>query len=65
LELQHDKQLDQEGTCDVNATRTVERLRVTGGDRETVSHAGTHLLGELADRVGSTSAYSAAVGQFQ
>jgi hypothetical protein len=32
----------------VNATGTVERLRVTGGDRQTVSHAGTHLLGELA-----------------
>jgi Transposase DDE domain group 1 len=45
----------------VNATRTVERLRVTGGDRQTVSHAGSHLLGELADRVGLTSAYSGAV----
>jgi Transposase DDE domain group 1 len=45
----------------VNATRTVERLRVTGGDRQTVSHAGTHLLGELADRVGLTSGYSAAI----
>jgi hypothetical protein len=45
----------------MNATRTVERLRVTGGDRQTVSHAGTHLLGELADRVGLTCGYSAAV----
>jgi hypothetical protein len=45
----------------VNATGTVERLRVTGGDRQTVSHAGTHLLGELADRIGLTSAYSAAI----
>lgn len=45
----------------MNATRTVERLRVTGGDRQTVSHAGCHLLGELADRVGLTSAYSAAI----
>jgi len=45
----------------VNRTRTVERLGVTGGDRQTVSHAGTHLLGELADRVGLTSAYSAAI----
>jgi hypothetical protein len=34
---------------------------VTGGDRQTVSHAGTHLLGELADRLGLTSAYSAAI----
>src|SRR4051812_34291227 len=32
-----------------------------GGDRQTVSHAGTHLLGELADQLGVTSAYSAAV----
>lgn len=45
----------------MNATRTVERLRVTGGDRQTVSHVGTHLLGELADRVGLTSGYSGAV----
>jgi len=47
----------------VNATRTVERLRVTGGDRQTVSHAGCHLLGELADRVGLTTAYSTAIPQ--
>lgn len=45
----------------MKATRTVERLWVTGGDRQSVSHAGTHLLGVLADRVGLTSAYSAAV----
>ena len=45
----------------MNATRTVERLRVTGGDRQTVSHAGTHLLGELGDRVGLTCGYSAAI----
>ena len=45
----------------MNGTRTVERLRVTGGDRQTVSHAGNHLLGELADQLGLTSAYSAAV----
>lgn len=45
----------------MNATRTVERLGVTGGDRRTVSHAGTHLLGELADRLGLTAGYSAAV----
>src|ERR1700750_3365472 len=45
----------------MNATRTVERLRVTGGDRQTVSHAGPHLLGELAERVGLTAGYSAAI----
>jgi hypothetical protein len=32
-----------------------------GGDRNTVSLTGLHLLGELADRVGLTGAYSAAV----
>jgi Transposase DDE domain group 1 len=45
----------------VNATSTVERLRVTGGDRSTAHLVGAHLLGELADRVGLSSAYSAAV----
>lgn len=55
------KNLNGEGTREVNATRTVERLRVTGGDRQTVSHAGTHLLGELADRIGLTSGYSGAI----
>lgn len=55
------KNSNGEGTREVNATRTVERLWVTGGDRQTVSHAGTHLLGELADRVGLTVGYSAAI----
>ena len=55
------KNSNGEGTRKVNATSTVERLRVTGGDRQTVSQAGTHLLGELADRVGLTSSYSAAI----
>lgn len=39
---------------------SVERVKVMGGDRHTVSLAGMHLLGDLADRVAST-AYSAAV----
>jgi hypothetical protein len=34
---------------------------VTGGDRSTAQLVGAHLLGELADRVGVSSAYSAAV----
>lgn len=55
------KNSNGEGTREVNATRTVERLWVTGGDRQTVSHAGTHLLGELADRFGLTAGYSVAV----
>jgi hypothetical protein len=45
----------------VNATSTVERLRVTGGDASTAQQVGAHMLGELADRVGLSWAYSAAV----
>jgi hypothetical protein len=45
----------------VNATSTVERLRVTGGDGSTAQQVGAHMLGELADRVGLSSAYSSAV----
>jgi Transposase DDE domain group 1 len=45
----------------VDATSTVERLRVTGGDGSTAQLVGAHMLGELADRVGLSSAYSAAV----
>ena len=45
----------------MNATSTVERLRVIGGDVSTAQLVGAHLLGELADRVGLSSAYSAAV----
>jgi hypothetical protein len=46
----------------MNATRPVERLRVTVGDRQTVSLAGLHLVGEVADRLGLASALSEAVG---
>src|SRR5919202_5784962 len=45
----------------MNATKAVERVRVMAGDRQVVSQVGLHLLGELADRVGLSSAYSAAV----
>jgi hypothetical protein len=45
----------------VNATSTVERLRVTGGDASTAQLVGAHMLGELADRVGLAWAYSTAV----
>ena len=47
----------------MDATSTVERLRVTGGDGSTAQLVGAHMLGELADRVGLSSAYSAAVPQ--
>lgn len=45
----------------MNATKAVERVRVMAGDRQVVSQVGSHLLGDLADRTGLTSAYSAAV----
>ena len=45
----------------MNATSTVERLRVTGGNGSTAQLVGAHMLGELADRVGLSSGYSSAV----
>lgn len=45
----------------MNATKAVERLVVTQGDTQVASLAGLHLLGEIADRAGLSSAYSAAV----
>lgn len=45
----------------MNATSAVRRLRVMEGDAQAVSLAGMHLLGELADRLGLSSAYSDAV----
>lgn len=46
----------------MNATRVVERVRVTAGDRQVASHVGLHLLGEIAERTGLAFEYSAAVG---
>jgi len=45
----------------VNATKAAERVVVMEGDRQVASQVGLHLLGDLADRAGLTSAYSAAV----
>jgi hypothetical protein len=45
----------------VNATSTVQTLRVIGGDTSTAQLVGAHLLGDLADRLGLSGAYSAAV----
>ena len=45
----------------MNATRAVERVSVTEGDRQVASQVGLRLLGNLADRAGLTSAYSDAV----
>jgi hypothetical protein len=52
---------DQEGTRKVNGSRAVQRVRVTVGDRHTASMVGAHLLGEIADRTGLSSGWSAAV----
>jgi hypothetical protein len=51
----------EEGTSEVNATRAVQPLVVTQGDTQAASLVGMHLLGNLADRLGLTSAYSTAV----
>jgi len=45
----------------MNGTRPVERVRVTVGDRQVVSLAGLHLVGEVADAVGLAAALSDAV----
>ena len=45
----------------MNATRAAQPMVVMEGDRQVASHVGMHLLAELADRSGLTSAYSAAV----
>lgn len=45
----------------MNATNAVEQVVVMGYDRQVVSQVGLHLLGDLADRVGLSAAYSAAV----
>ena len=45
----------------MNGNGAVQRLVVTGGDRQVASQVGLHLLGALADRVGLTGALSAAL----
>jgi hypothetical protein len=50
-----------EGTRQVNGSRAVQRLVVTGGDTQVASQVGLHLLGEIADGLGLTSALSAAL----
>jgi hypothetical protein len=45
----------------VNATRAAQRVKVTGDGKGVASHAGSVLLGELADRVGLTSGLSTAM----
>lgn len=45
----------------MKATKVVEGVVVTEGDHQVASQVGLHLLGDLADRSGLTSAYSAAI----
>ena len=45
----------------MNATKAVQGVVVMEGDRQVASQVGLHLLGDLADRVGLSGAYSAAV----
>lgn len=45
----------------MKATKAVECVVVTEGDHQVASQVGLHLLGDLADRAGLTSAYSVAV----
>lgn len=45
----------------MNATQAARRVKVTGDGKGVVGHAGALLIAELADRVGLTSALSAAM----
>jgi len=52
----------EEGSLKVHRSRSVRRVEVTTDGRNLVSHAGTALLSELADRSGLTRAMSLAMG---
>ena len=51
----------EEGSLQVNRSRSVRRVAVTTDGQNLVSHAGTALLAELADRSGLTKAMSLAM----
>src|ERR1035437_9009503 len=51
----------EEGSLKVHRSRSVRRARVTLDGKNLVSHAGTALLSELADRSGLTGAMSVAM----
>src|ERR1035438_3077019 len=51
----------EEGSLKVHRSRSVHRPAVTTDGRNLVSHAGTALLSELADRTGLTQAMSGAM----
>jgi hypothetical protein len=52
----------EEGSLKVHRSRSVRRVEVTTDGQNLVSHAGTALLAELADRSGLTEAMSQAMG---
>jgi hypothetical protein len=51
----------QEGTFEVKRNRVRPRLKVSGGGKRLVNHAGTRLLADLANVIGLTAALSAAM----
>jgi hypothetical protein len=53
----------EEGSLKVHRSRSVRRAKVTADGRNLVSHAGTALLAELADRSGLTKAMSIAMAE--
>jgi hypothetical protein len=53
----------EEGSLKVHRSRSVRRVEVTTDGKNLVSHAGTALLTELADRSGLTRAMSEAMGE--
>jgi hypothetical protein len=53
----------EEGSLKVHRSRSVRRVEVTTDGHNLVSHAGTALLAELADRSGLTAAMSLAMGE--
>src|ERR1035437_4966674 len=58
---EHTFQPEQKGSLKVHSTRSVRRAKVIPDGKNLVSHAGTALLAELADRSGLTEAMSVAM----
>ena len=52
---------DQKGTSEVKRNRRRPRLKVTGGAKGVVAHAGSRLLSDLADATGLSGALSVAM----
>jgi hypothetical protein len=58
---EHSSQPIPEGSLKVHRSSSVRRVAVTPDGKNLVSHAGTALLAELADRSGLTEAMSTAM----